>query len=221
MPSPGLCEPREMLPSAARHEQFPDWLRWGALLWLVLWLPVYGHTWGAANFLHLCDIAVILTCIALWGNNALLISSQAVSSLVIDAVWALDAGSAFFLGHHVIGGTEYLFDERYPLWVRILSLFHLVMPPLLLWALYWIGYDRSGFAAQSVIAVLAFIGARFASPARNLNFVFTDPFFHRSWGPAPVHVVLSFLCLVFVVYLPTHLLLEKLFSPDPPDLKPL
>jgi len=210
-----------MLPSAAKHEQFPKWLRWAALLWLAFWFPIYWHTWGAANFLHLCDIAVILTCIGLWSNNALLISSQAVSSLVIDAVWALDAGSAFFLGHHLIGGTEYLFDARYPLWVRLLSLFHILMPPLLLWALYWVGYEEEGFTAQCLIACFAFIGARFASPARNLNFAFADPFFHRSWGPGPVHVAITYLALIFVVYLPTHLILAKLFSPEPPDLKPL
>lgn len=210
-----------MLTTCARHEQFPGWLRWGAVAWLFLWLLIYWRTWGAANFLHLCDIAVILTCIGLWTNNGLLISSQAVSALVIDLVWTLDVGWQFFLGHHLIGGTEYLFDPRFPLWIRLLSLFHIAMPPLLLWALYWIGYDRGGLVAQSVIALLAFVGARYASPERNLNFAFTDPFFHCTWGPAPVHVALSYFGLVFIVYYPTHLLLRKLFSPEPPNLKPL
>jgi len=210
-----------MLASAARHEQFPGWLRWGALLWLALWIPAYWRSWGAANFLHLCDIAVVLSCIGLWGNNALLLSSQAVGTLVINGFWAVDAASAYFLGRHWIGGTEYLFDVRYPLWVRLLSLFHVLLPPLLLWAVYWIGYDRAAFTAQAIVAFLAFLGASFVSPAKNLNFAFTDPFFHRAWGPPGIHLALTYLTLMVVVVLPTHLLLRKLFSPDPPDLKPL
>src|ERR1022692_5340502 len=59
------------------HDALPIyWLRWAALAWLVIWFPAYWHTWGAANFLYLCDIAVILTCLGVWTNSALLISSQ-------------------------------------------------------------------------------------------------------------------------------------------------
>lgn len=204
-------------PPAPRN--IPTWLRWSALLWLFVWFPIYWHAWGAANFLHLCDIAVILTCIGLWSGNPLLISSQAVSSLLIDTAWALDAASRFFLGHHLIGGTEYLFDARFPLGVRLLSLFHLVMPPLLLWSLHRCGYDRRGWALQSAIALILFIASRFSDPAKNLNFAFRDAFFHRAWGPAPIHIAISLLLLVFGVYLPTHLALKTLFPPPTRDIE--
>ena len=198
------------------HQEIPAWLRWSALLWLLIWFPTYWHTWGAANFLHLCDVAVILTCVGLWTSNALLISSQAVSSLLIDFTWALDAACRFFLGHHLIGGTEYLFDSRFSLAVRLLSLFHLVMPPLLLWSLHRLGYDRRAWPLQSAIAIAIFIASRFTDPAKNLNFAFRDAFFHRAWGPAPVHIAISLLLLFFGAYLPTHLLLMSLFPPPPP-----
>lgn len=200
------------LPSPAR-QNIPRWLRWSALVWLLVWFPIYWHAWGAANFLHLCDVAVILTCIGLWSGNVLLISSQAVSSLLIDVTWALDAAWRYFLGHHLIGGTEYLFDARFPLSVRVLSLFHLVMPPLLLWSLHRVGYDRRGWPLQSVIAMVLFIASRFTDPAKNLNFAFRDAFFLRTWGPAPIHIAISLLLLIFVVYFPTHLLLKTLFPP--------
>jgi hypothetical protein len=192
--------------------EIPDWLRWAALVWLLIWFPAYWHTWGAANFLQLCDLAVILTSIGLFSENALLISSQAVSSLLIDLAWSVDAGWQFFLGRHLIGGTEYLFDARFPLWVRLLSLFHLLMPALLLWALFRIGYDRRAGRLQCTIALLAFVACRFTSPEKNMNFAFRDPFLHRAWGPAPVHLAISILFLAAVVYLPTHLLLRKLFT---------
>lgn len=197
------------------HTNFTNWQRWAVVLWLVVWIPAYWHTWGASNFLQLCDIAVILTCIGIWSNSRLLISSQAVSSLLIDSVWGLDAACRLFLGRHLIGGTEYLFDAHYPLWVRLLSLFHLAMPLLLLWALYRVRYDWSGLALQCAIALLAFAAARFTDPAKNMNFAFTDPFFHRQWGPAAIHVMVSTLFMLVVVYLPTHLVLERLFPPHP------
>src|ERR1700693_3434332 len=100
---------------AARHK-IPDWLRWMSLLWLIFWFAAYWRAWGPANFLHLCDIAVILSCIGLWTNSSFLISSQAVSSVLIDVVWTLDVAARLIFGHHLIGGTEYLFDGSTPLW---------------------------------------------------------------------------------------------------------
>jgi hypothetical protein len=208
-----MAEKHTMHSDQIVEARFPNWLRWATLVWLAVWFPAYWHTWGAANFVHLCDIAVILTCVGVWTNSALLISSQAVGSLIVDTAWALDAGAKFFFGRQLFGGTEYLFDAHYPLWIRLLTLFHLAMPPLLLWGIHRMGYDRRGWALQSAIALPAFIAARFTSAAANINYVFTDPFIHRAWGPAPIHVVISWLFMVFVVYFPTQLLLRRFFSP--------
>ena len=196
----------------APHNRIPDWLRWLALLWLVVWFPVYWHAWGGANFLHLCDVAVILTCIGLWTNSALLISSQAVSSVVIDTLWALDVAAWLLLHRHFIGGTEYLFDARCPLWIRLLSLFHVIMPGILIWSLSRLGYDRRGLRLQTAIALPVIVASRFVTPEKNLNFALVDPFFQRQLGPAPVHLAITYLAVVLAVYLPTHLLFEHLYS---------
>lgn len=203
-----------MVPPLEAHNTIPRWIKWAALVWLLVWFPAYWHVWGAKNFLQMCDIAVIITCIGLWTNSSLLISSQAVSALLVCIAWTFDAGWRFFLRHHLMGGTEYLFDESEPLWIRLLSLYHLVLPVILLWLLYRLGYDRRGWAFQSAIALPAFIASRFTSPQKNTNFAFADPFFHRQWGPAPVHLLIIWLFMVFVVYMPTHLLLKRIF-PQP------
>ena len=201
----------------AKQSGFPAGLRWAALLWLVIWVAVYWHAWGAANFMHLCDIAVILTSIGLWTNSRLLISSQAVAALVANLAWAFAAGWRLILGRPLVGGMEYLFDTRYPLWLRLMSLYHLVVPALLLWALHRTGYDRRAWGLQSAIALPVFIASRFASPVENVNFAFTDPVFHRAWAPAPAYLAVIFLVMVFAAYLPTHLLLKHLFSPPKGD----
>ena len=189
----------------------PAPIRWAAVVWLLVWVPIYWRMWGALNFLHLCDVAVILSCLGLWRQSRLLVSSQTVSLLLPDLVWVLDVAWKFFLRHHLVGGTEYLFDVRYPLWIRLLTLYHLILPLVLLWALSRIRYDPRGLLLQSVIAAVVFIASRFAGPAENINFAFTDPFFHRAWGPAPVHLLVIFSFVLFVAYVPTHIFLKRLF----------
>jgi hypothetical protein len=180
------------------------------LAWLAVFVSAYSWVYGAANFLHLCDIAVLLTCLGLWRSNALLISSQAVSSLVVDLAWDLDLLWRLSLGRHLIGGTEYMWDPRFPLWVRLLSLFHVIWPPLLIWTLTRVGYDSRGFRLQAGIAAGALILARLTNPEVNINFAYRDAFLNRAWGPAPVHLVLTWVALVVVVYWPVHRLLRRL-----------
>jgi hypothetical protein len=186
-------------------------LRLAAAAWLVLFVTVYGWIYGAENFIRLCDVAVILTCVGIMTGSALLVSSQAVSSLVVDLAWDLDLVWRLVAGRHLIGGTEYMWDERYPLWVRLLSLFHVVWPPLLFVVLRRLGYDPRGLLLQCGIAAAVLVASRFILPGENLNFAHRDPFVHRSWGPAPVHLALTYAVLVGAVYWPTHLVLRKAF----------
>lgn len=191
-------------------------LRWGAVAWLAVWVPAYAAVWGPRNFLLLCDVAVILTCAGLWLGNPLLLSSQAVSSLVADAVWAVDASSRLLAGRHLFGGTEYMWDASFPLAVRLLSLFHLAWPPLLLWSLRRAGYDRRGFALQIAIAGVLLVASRFAGRTANLNFAFRDPIWGLSLEPAPVHLAATLAFIVAVFYLPAHVGLSLAF-PRPSD----
>jgi hypothetical protein len=189
-------------------DRIPAWARWAAVLWLAVWVPTYLHVWGPSSFLFLCDLALLLTCIGLWTGNALLLSSQAVSSLVVDTVWFADISSKLLFGRHFLSGTEYFFDPRYPLGVRLMSTFHIALPVILLLALRRTGYDSRALRLQSVIALLVLIASRFAAPQKNINFAFADPFFRRAWGPPPIHLAVILLPLIVVIYVPTHLVLR-------------
>lgn len=201
-------------PSPAK---IPTWVRWAAIVWLALWIPIYSHAWGFSNFLHFCDVAVILTCIGLACNSALLLSSQAVASLLVDAAWMVDVGWKLLFGHELLGGAEYLWDVHHPLWIRMLSLFHVAMPLVVLWAVYRLGYDRRGLPLQVGIALVGFIASRFTPRVLNINYAFADPFFHRAWGPAPTHIIVILLFMIVVVYVPTHLVLKQIFRPVRPQ----
>jgi hypothetical protein len=186
-------------------------LRWLLLLWMFIWMPAYARTWGWANFFLLCDVAMFLTVLGVWRANAVLLSSQAVVTLFAGVVWIVDVGWKLVSGRHLYGGTEYMFDPAFPLWVRLLSTFHLWLPLLLLWTLRKTGYDSRGWLWQAVISVPLVAVGRLFEPAKNINFAFTDPLFEHQWGPAPIHVATICLALIFFVYLPTHLLLGRLY----------
>jgi len=148
----------------------------------------------------------------LWLGSPLLLSSQAVSSILADAVWAMDAGSRLFLGRHLFGGTEYMWDASFPLAVRLLSLFHLFWPVLLVWSVRRVGYDRRGLGLQIVIAGALLVVSRLAGRAANLNFAFRDPIWGLSLEPAELHLAATLAFLTAVFYLPTHLVLSRAFG---------
>src|SRR3990172_7859449 len=103
------------------------------LVWLAIWLPTYAAVWGWANFLHVCNVAVILSCLGFFFGNRVILASQALVSILGDFFWVLDLSSRIVSGHHLFGGTEYMWDTSFPFWVRSLSFYHFILPFLLLW----------------------------------------------------------------------------------------
>jgi hypothetical protein len=177
---------------------------------VAVWLPAYLWKYGWHVFLNLCDIAVIVTAIGLWTGHPLLLSAQALSSLVVDLAWNVDLAARALTGAHLIGGTEYLWDPKWPLWLRALSFFHVLLPPVLVYALRRTGYDRRALPVQAALALAVLVASRLTlGPDENQNFAWRDPFAGRSWGPAPVHVGLTWAVLVAAIYAPTHALLKR------------
>jgi hypothetical protein len=186
-------------------------LRWAVLALLLVLVPAYTAAYGPANFAFLCNLSLFLTAAGLWSGSRLLLSSQAVGLLGIASAWTLDLSLRLLLGRHVIGGTEYMWDARFPLATRLLSFYHVALSAVLLYALRRLGYDRRGYLLQSAIAVAAVSAGRLLGPAANVNHAFVDPIFRRSWGGAVSHVAVVAGTLVLVVYPLTHLALARAF----------
>lgn len=191
-------------------------LRWLAPAWLAVYLPAYTVAYGLTNFLFLCNVGVILTAIGLWRGSRLLLSSQALAAFFIGGIWILDFGWRLASGAHLLGVTAYMFDPQYPLFTRLLSLYHIGWPLLLVACLARLGYDRRAWALQSAIAALVVVVCRLATrPADNINYVFTDPIWGRQLGPAPLHLALVIAALAVVIYGTTHLALSRLVGERP------
>jgi hypothetical protein len=201
-----------MEPGGGRRADSPPFphLRWAVLAWLAVWVPTYARELGWRNFLQLCDVGVFVTCLGIWRGSARLLSSQAVGTFVVSALWLLDVSARLIVGRHLIGGTEYMWNHEQPLFVRLLSLFHIATVPLLIVCLRRTGYDRRGLGLAVLIAAVVLIASRaLGNPADNMNFVFRDPFLHRAWAPAPAYLAVSLAVLTLVAFLPTHLLLAR------------
>ena len=184
------------------------------LLYLAVWAPAYALQWGWPDFLYLCNVAVVLTCAGLWFGNSLLVSSQAVGTALIGLLWGLNlVWAAFTHGRGLTGGTEYMWDPRFPLWVRLLSFDHVAVPAVAVWAARRVGYDRRAWTFQSALAAVVLILSRFVAPERNLNFAQKELVSYHSWGPAPVHLVFIWTVLVLLVYWPVHASLGRILPP--------
>jgi hypothetical protein len=194
-------------------------LRWVFAAWVAIYIAAYTVTYGVANFLFLCNLSVILAAAGVFVCSRVLLSSQAVSILLVGPVWAIDVVSRLVTGSHVIGGTEYMWDPRWPLVTRLMSLYHVILPVVLVTALRRIGYDSRGYLLQSAIAVVGVAAGRLFGPAANINGAFADPILKRTWGGASTQVLVVAGFLVLVAYPLSHLLLVRL-CPPPKDAEP-
>ena len=124
-------------------------------------------------------------------------------------LWAVDVIARLASGRHLFGGTEYMFDARVPLPLRLLSLFHLFLPVVLVAALRRTGYDRRGLWLQLALMVPLMVASRLLAAGKNLNFALVDPLLHRQWGPVPLHLLAMLVGTALVAFLPTHLVLAR------------
>ena len=191
----------------------PLWLKliYSALVAIIL--PIYYRSYGPGNFLWFSDIALIALVPALWLESSLLASMMAVSVLLPELVWVISYLAGLVAGRAVTGLAGYMFDRNLPLYLRSLSLFHLILPPLLIWLVYRLGYDPDALLAQSLLAWLVLpLCYRFTRQEENVNWVHGLAGKPQSAMPPLTYLLLLMIAFPLLVYLPTHLLLQALFG---------
>ena len=206
-------------PSSPR---IPLWLKIDYTAFLAVMIPVYWLNYGPTNFLYFCDIALFFTLAGIWREDALLVSLPAVGILLPQALWCTDFVLQLF-GGKLTGMTAYMFEENRSLFLRGLSLFHGWLPFLLIYLLKKTGYDRRALAGWTLICIALCLSAYFFLPPsgailadpkipRNINYVFgLDDAAPQTWMPAPAYLLVWITALISIVFIPTHLLLKKLY----------
>src|SRR6266550_3614644 len=173
----------------------PLWLKILWTIWIIAWAPLYWRQYGAQNFLYFCDLGNFLIAVRLWLERPLIFSWQATGLLLFQTLFAADLLGAFLTGKHWIGGTEFMFDAHLPLFLRLLSLFHVVTPPLLLWAIWRLGYDKRGWKLQALTTWIVV----------PINYLWRP---EQDVKPGLSYLLLYLLAVPILVYWPTHLILR-------------
>jgi hypothetical protein len=204
----------------------PLWIKIAYTAFMAILIPVYLKNYGPTNFLYFCDVAAIVTLVAIWMENSLLLSAMLVGAFVPQMLWVVDfCGEAG--GFHLAGLTGYMFDAEKPFLLRFLSFFHFWLVFLLIYLVWCVGYDQRAFVVWTGIAwVLLTVCYCFMpepKPVRdpvtkevlrdanqpvNINYVFGlngDEEPQKAFEPN-TYFAIYLLILVVGVYLPTHLL---------------
>lgn len=191
--------------------EFPLALKLGHTAFVTALVPVYWRYYGPGNFLWFSDVALLLSVPALWRSDRLLTSTQAIAVAVPETVWTIDFTSGRVRrGRTAIGLAQYMFDHRLPRPLRAMSLFHLWLPPLLVWMVSRLGYDRRALPVQMLLGSGVLIASyQMTEPKENVNWVFGIGTAPKRRQPSRLIAALVLFPLVF--YAPAHLILSRVF----------
>jgi hypothetical protein len=212
-----------MTQAITQAARVPLGLKLAYTAFMVVLVPVYLHFYGPTNFLYFCDIALILTLIAIWPENALIISMCAIGIVIPQAVWVVD-----FLvnlgGFSLTGMTDYMFQSNHSLSLRLLSLFHGWMPFLLLYLVWKIGYDRRALWPWTGLFWAVMLVCFFFMPPPTPDPGLTPVNINYVWGmrdteaqtmlPAWLWLVSLMIGVPLFVFMPTHFIFS-LTMPEP------
>lgn len=191
----------------------PIWLKIAYTLFVCILVPVYWRQYGLVNFLWFSDIALLAMVPALWIESPLLISMIALAVVLPELAWNVDFFVRLATGVSLIGLTNYMFDASIPRFIRGLSLFHVVLPLLIVWRLYRLGYDHRAWLWQTLVAAVVLpLSYFFSSPRDNVNWVYGFGEKPQTRVAAPLFVVFLMLMFPLVIYLPMHLLFAAVFG---------
>jgi hypothetical protein len=212
-----------MMPLLPETPRLPLVLKLLVSAFLLVMVPVYYTNYGPTNFLYFCDVALLLCFISLWTERALPASMAAVGILLPQALWCVDFVGEL-AGVRLVGLTSYMFDENRSLFLRGLSFFHGWLPFLLVFLLKRLGYDRRALWAWTGLGWSLCLVAYFFLPAAgtvladakipvNINYVFGfDDAKAQTLLPGHLYLLAWMAVLLVVVYIPTHLVLRKVFA---------
>lgn len=195
--------------SRTGHARIPLWPKLLYGLFLCVLVPVYWRHYGPANFLWASDLALFLVFVSLVTERPLLNSMMVIGVLPFEIAWTLDLLSSARL----IGMVDYMFEAELPLYLRLLSLFHVPLPVVMILLLRRLGYDRRALVAQTLLAwVVLPVTYLVTDPAHNVNLVFGFGSEPQTWLHPLLHLALEMILLPLAVFLPAHAVLKRLSS---------
>jgi hypothetical protein len=169
------------------------------------------------DLLWFCDVAMILVIIGLWRENSLVLSLATLASIGPQFAWQIDYFYQLISDKPLFGFTDYMFTASNPTVNYIISLFHVWMPPILIYSLYLVRYNQRALKTQSGLSLLIILlsyslTSDMFGPAGNLNQVYgpsaTAP---QTWMHPWLWLFVIWLYTIVVIYVPTHFITARVF----------
>src|SRR5687768_777571 len=130
-----------------------------------------------------------------------------------ELAWNVDFFGRLLTGRQMIGLSGYMFDRGKPRFLRALSLFHVVLPIVLLWMVYRLGYDDRALMFQTVVALIVLpVTYWITDPSDNVNWVYGPGSKPQTRIDRRAYLALTVILFPLVFYLPTHLLLRTVLG---------
>ena len=182
-------------PDLLEANQIPFWLKISYTIFVAVLVPVYWKKWGPANFLWFSDVALFVMLSAVWLESGLLASMMGIAVLAPEIAWNISFFFQLLTGKRIFSLTDYMFDQSKSVFLRALSLFHVALPPLILWMIWKLGFEEKAIYYQILFGwFILFITYFFTDPAENINRVFGSgaaPQIHAAEADPPPDVTRS------------------------------
>lgn len=218
------------------ERRIPLWLKLAYTAFMAVLIPVYWTSYGPLNFLWFCDIALLLTLIAVWTESPLIASIPAVGIVFPQLIWGVDFLIALCGGGSPLGMSGYMFDDSTSLFARGLSTFHGWLPFLLIYLTMRLGYDRRALAWQVIccwcVLIASFllmnaslIPTEWKTLAGNLNKLQgPKDEVAQTWMPSAAWLAVLMIAYPLVIYVPSHFafrrLLRAMAASETPGVEP-
>ncbi len=191
----------------------PLWLKIGWTAMVLGIVVIYWRHRGPANFLWFSDIAFLALVPGLWLESPFIVSLAACLVLIPETLWNVSFFGRLLNLPRVTGLADYMFDEPSPLWLRAVSLFHVPLLAVLIWAPWRLGYDSGVYPWAVLIAWVVLPVTRWLTrPEPNINHVYRLPVAAGANLPTLQHMLVVMIAVPLVLQLPGHLLLWWLFG---------
>jgi len=194
------------------HATFPLWMKVVALLFLCVFIYSSWNNYGLTNFLWFSCAGLIGAVLALCLESRMLASMMLLATFMADVVgWGGDFLFKLLMDWHPFGATRYMFDQRISTFSRVISLYHLIVPPLLAWMVHKLRYDTRALPAQTLCStIILLLSYALTDPARNVNCVYGLGDQPQTYLPGWLWLVVVVVYVPVAFYLPVHLLLRRL-----------
>ena len=190
--------------------RIPLWIKITYGLFLCILVPVYWREYGPSNFLWASDIALFVVFVAVCLENRLLNSMMAIGVLPFELAWNLDF-LASLAGFRLLGMTSYMFNAELPLYLRGLSLYHVMLPIVVIFLLRRLGYDQRALLVQTLLVWIVLpITYLLTEPADNINLVFGLGKEPQTTMHPLLYLTLEMILVPIVICLPAHLVLRRI-----------